>query len=360
MGGRSLSFNVCCYWECIILYLFCIALTCTSSAADQDPNDNKGNTPFFLQDPSDQMCLGPNGFTLCDERALWILTKRDGVKQGRYSLVSLLNDAAPGPCLQRKTSFLGLWPSKHVGMGSCKSKSAKSWEFEFTDQSFVRLSLDGQCMIRGTPFKSSFSLQPCSKNEYVPLIYHPTAVHENGFYLKAADGKCFDGGKFRSCEGKGSTRLLWGIGVKFVGGHARRYFFGFNVNDRGNCLIHSGQKVEKGPCSSRNTVSWGITNGIMTLNGKCLARRADDSAVLVDCSQASEYISFEVPSIYSNEQLTSIVQKKEVSGLLILVSKLLFDIITDIILLFVSSYLLKAVHPQTIENIFLNKYFIKL
>jgi len=26
--------------------------------ASQDPHDNRGNTPFFLQDASDEMCLG--------------------------------------------------------------------------------------------------------------------------------------------------------------------------------------------------------------------------------------------------------------------------------------------------------------
>lgn len=26
--------------------------------APPDPNDNRGNTPFFLQDASDEMCLG--------------------------------------------------------------------------------------------------------------------------------------------------------------------------------------------------------------------------------------------------------------------------------------------------------------
>lgn len=64
-----------------------IAITClmhSSSAASaapkqkkkQDLNDNRGNTPFYLQDPYDEMCLGPHGFTACNEQALWVLTRR--------------------------------------------------------------------------------------------------------------------------------------------------------------------------------------------------------------------------------------------------------------------------------------------
>jgi hypothetical protein len=48
----------------------------TAQKKKQDLNDNRGNTPFYLQDPYDEMCLGPQGFTACNEQALWILTRR--------------------------------------------------------------------------------------------------------------------------------------------------------------------------------------------------------------------------------------------------------------------------------------------
>ena len=159
-----------------------------------------GNTPFFLQDPYDQTCIGPNGFTVCDERSLWILTKRAGKKT--YSLVSLLNPSPSGMCLERKSWFFGLFGGDKVGMGLCSKTGSKTWEFNFIDNTHVKLSTKGQCLVRGkNKYKNSVTVQNCNKGEFLPLVYHPTSVHEAGFYLKAADGECFDGSKFRNCEG---------------------------------------------------------------------------------------------------------------------------------------------------------------
>ena len=300
----------------ILFIIFCAQLVVAEVAKKQvarksDPNDNKGNTPFFLQDPYDQMCLGPNGFTVCDENALWILTKRTGRKT--YSLVSLLNPhTSNGLCLQTKSMFFGLIGTDRVAMGSCNSGRAKSWDFEFVDHTHVKLSITGQCLVRGKKtYKNSVSVQSCSKNEFLPLVYHPTAVHENGFYLKAADGTCFDGSKFRSCDGAGSNKLLWGIGVRYVWGESKRYLFSFHVQDRSNCLLGHGSHVEKGPCKENAAVTWSLSQGQLTYgtgSKKCLARHTDDTAVLVSCNQAFEYITLEVPSIYTNEQLIEMLQ----------------------------------------------------
>ena len=274
-----------------------------------DPNDNKGNTPFFLQDPYDQMCLGPKGFTSCDENALWILTKRSGKKT--YSLVSLLNPSTNGGlCLERKASFFGLIHSDHVTIGSCNSGRAKSWDFEFVDQTHVKLSTKGQCLVRGKKqFKNSVSVQTCSKGEFLPLVYHPTAVHENGFYIKAADGTCFDGTSFRSCDGAGSNKLLWGVGIRYVWGEAKRYFFSFNVADRSNCLTGRGATVFKGACKNSGTTGWSLANGKLAYGDKqCLARHTDDSAVLANCNTAQEFVSLEIPTLYTNEKLVEMLK----------------------------------------------------
>jgi hypothetical protein len=212
------------------------------SSVKIDPNDNKGNTPFFLQDPQDQMCLGPNGFTLCNENALWILTKRKGTKT--YSMVSLLNPNSNEMCLQRKSNFFGLFVSDKVEVGSCKTGAAKSWSFEFIDSKHVKLSTKSQCLVRGKKkYKNLASLQSCKKGASIALLYHPTAVHEVGFYLKSADSLCFDGNKFKSCE-TGSNKLLWGIGIRYIWGKAHRYFF--NYFDKSQCLVVKGKHVEKG------------------------------------------------------------------------------------------------------------------
>jgi hypothetical protein len=303
---------------CFVLFLLVALLagTVDSAAAKQqakkskkDPNDNPGNTPFFLQDPYDQTCLGPNGFTVCDERSLWILTKRAGTKT--YSLVSLLNPSTHGMCLERKSGFLGLFGGDKIGMGPCSKKGSKVWEFSFVDNKHVKLSSQGQCLVRGKKtYKNSVSVQNCKKGEFLPLLYHPTSVHENGFYLKSADEKCFDGEKFRSCEGTGASRLLWGIGIKFIWGNAQRYFFGFQAQDRNNCIVAHGNKLEKGSCSSSGALKWGLSDGKLSVdNGKrCVSRLVDNTAVLTRCSDSSEYISMDIPTVYTSEDLQRMMQ----------------------------------------------------
>ena len=45
----------------------------------------------------------------------------------------------------------------------------------------------GQCLVRGKGgYRNSVTVQNCKKGEFLPLVYHPTEVHENGFYLKSA------------------------------------------------------------------------------------------------------------------------------------------------------------------------------
>jgi hypothetical protein len=133
----------------LLLTIIAYSSVCNAekAKAKSDPDDNKGNTPFFLQDDRDSMCLGPNGFTICDERALWILTKRSGLKT--YSLVSLLNPSPYGMCLEKKSGFLGVLGSSKVEMGPCNKKGSKSWEFDFIDKAHVRLSINGMCLVRG-------------------------------------------------------------------------------------------------------------------------------------------------------------------------------------------------------------------
>jgi hypothetical protein len=278
--------------------------------AANDPNDYRGLTPFFLQDPTDQMCLGPHGFTVCDENALWILTRRAGKKT--YSLVSLLQ---PGKdvCLTQGTKLFGLFNSDRVVLAPCNKNSAKNWQWDFIDQSHVKLSNSAQCLVRGKKtFKNSASLQNCKKDEFVALLYHPTAVHENGFYLKAADGACFDGHKFRSCTGAGANKLLWGIGLKFIWGEARRYLFNFAPSERSTCIVAKGSEVEVGACSSSQALTWGIANGALTYQygKKCVASKVDDVGVLTSCSEGSEFVSIEVPTLYTNEQLADMLQSQ--------------------------------------------------
>ena len=302
-------------FACVVLVFIAVLATARAAAEKKkptkkiDPNDNRGNTPFFLQDPYDQMCLGPKGFTICDESALWILTKRTGKRT--YSLVSLLSPSPEGLCLERKSSLFGFFPSEKVAIGSCAKSGAKSWEFEFVDQTHVRLSTKDQCLVRGKKnYKNSMSVQSCKKGEFIPLVYHPTAVHENGFYLKGADGACFDGAKFRACEGPGATKLLWGAGVRYVWGEAKRYFFNFNLQERSKCIVAHGSKVEKGLCTDNGSLNWALSGGQLSANGgsKCVSRKADDAAMMAKCKDTFEFVSMEVPTVYTNEQLMEMLK----------------------------------------------------
>jgi hypothetical protein len=159
------------------------------------------------------------------------------------------------------------------------------------------------------------SLQPCSKGEYLPLVYQPTTVHEEGFYLKAPDGQCFDGSQFRSCVGTGAQKLMWGIGMKYVRGEAQRYFFNFLASERNKCLIAKGSTVMKDVCSSNGALGWGLWNGQLSFNqgAKCLGRKANDEGILIPCKDGFEHISIEVPVGYTNsDALTSMYDDNKV------------------------------------------------
>ncbi len=310
----------------IVCSLLAIVVLGAQKKQQKDPNDNKGNTPFFLQDPHDHQCLGPYGFTECTEKALWMLTKRKGAKT--YSLVSLMQPTEyTGGCLQRlkqipwwlKPFGIFMGASDKLGLGSCSTASAKSWQFEFADSKHVKLSSKqgNKCLVRGGykgvdkkhKFKSSAAVQPCSKGVYLPLTYHPTAVHEVGFYLKAADGMCYDGVKFKSCSS--TSNKLFGIGVRYVGGTAQRYFFDFG--SRQQCIVAKGKLgIEMGSCAQSAALGWSLEDGkLMRKSTMCVARLADDKASLVKCQETHEHISMDVPATYTQEELEELLRNQD-------------------------------------------------
>ena len=195
-------------------------------------------------------------------------------------------------------------------MGLCSKGGSKNWNFEFTDAKHVKLSSEGQCLVRGKGgYRNSASVQSCKKGEFLPLVYHPTAVHENGFYLKSADSRCLDGNRFVSCTGTSAKNLLWGVGIKYIWGKANRYFF--NFADKSKCLVAKGSKLEKGDCN--NAVQWGLIDGRLSQgNGKmCVARLQDNSAVLARCTEANEFVALEVPQTYTQEDLQNMLQNQD-------------------------------------------------
>jgi hypothetical protein len=287
----------------VLLGLFAllqVAIAATTASRKKqtksDPNDVRGNTPFWLRDANDGTCFTAEGFSTCDEKALWMLTRRAGRKT--YSLVSLLNyHPKSAYCLERKTSFLGLFGSNKLGYGVCNKDGAQSWEFEFVGQSNVRLSSRGQCIVRGKrTYKNSISTQSCKKGEFAPLKYVNSHVHDKGYLLKAADGTCFDGNRFRICDGTGQRTLYWGVGIKFLWGKSNRYMFNFSPTEQNYCLVGKGSGVSRGACKDSGALGWSLENGQLTKGKMCVARLPDNNAVMAKCSEAFEHITLEIPT----------------------------------------------------------------
>ena len=80
----------------LVLCIQCVIAKGKSVPAD--PTDCKGNTPFLLQDITDNTCLGPYGFTVCDERALWVLNRLVD-REKTFSLATFLPPQPGGICL---------------------------------------------------------------------------------------------------------------------------------------------------------------------------------------------------------------------------------------------------------------------
>ena len=123
---------------------------------------------------------------------------------------------------------------------------------------------------------------------------------------------CFDGELFRTCTGKGADTLLWGIGIKYIGGKANRYIFNFHPLERKNCLVAKGSRIEKGACTEHGALRWGLSDGKLSVgNGKkCLARLNNDQGVMVNCNEANEYISMDIPTVYTTEDLENMMKNQ--------------------------------------------------
>ena len=64
------------------------------------------------------------------------------------------------------------------------------------------------------------------------------------------------------------------MGIRYVWGRAKRYFFNFYHLDRDSCLVASGSTVKKGSCKEKGALEWGLKDGELSIkNGQmCVAR----------------------------------------------------------------------------------------
>jgi hypothetical protein len=107
------------------------------------------------------------------------------------------------------------------------------------------------------------------------------------------------------------------LGVKYVWGKANRYFFNFALNERENCIVAKGNRVERGSCSSSGALKWGLSSDgkLSTKNGKlCLVRHNDDTAGLARCNEANEYMSIVAPEILKPEDIQEALKNPNLSA----------------------------------------------
>lgn len=217
-------------------YIACWAIS--KSSKENDLSIHMENIAFFLQDPIDGQCIGAQGFSICDESAVWILTPRTGSKN--YSLVSLFGASSKGLCLDLKKKWFD--DLILVELGSCASKNAKNWNFQLMSSEGMVLTNGGRQLTRGLPFHNSIAATSTAAAVTV-LHYQPTTIHDAGFFIKSSDGLCFDGDYFRPCTNLIS--LLWGVGVKYnYRGEAKRFIH--NFNNHNICLESKGSRVYRG------------------------------------------------------------------------------------------------------------------
>eukprot|EP00603_Paraphysomonas_imperforata_P001049 CAMPEP_0114439062 /NCGR_PEP_ID=MMETSP0103-20121206/14989_1 /TAXON_ID=37642 ORGANISM="Paraphysomonas imperforata, Strain PA2" /NCGR_SAMPLE_ID=MMETSP0103 /ASSEMBLY_ACC=CAM_ASM_000201 /LENGTH=310 /DNA_ID=CAMNT_0001609781 /DNA_START=161 /DNA_END=1093 /DNA_ORIENTATION=+ len=284
-----------------------VILACYGGALGS--NADKVYTPFFLQDRDNKQCLGKHGFTFCNENALWLLVERPETK--KYSLVPFLNPSDGGICLKAASK---MFRSPTLSMGSCKSTGSKKWTYEFLNKNDIKLTASGLSIARAGPYKSTMSLVPSHSDQFLPLYYYPTNIHEAGFYLKSSsDGFCFDGNQFRLCDV--AKEVLFGVGVSFSWlGEGSRQFF--NYRDKSSCLTTKGKKVNLGSCTEKSSLTWGLQNGQLTFNnGKmCVVRALDNSAELLPCAVDFEHIGLEVPTLHTTNDLKNALKDDKLTA----------------------------------------------
>lgn len=235
--------------------------------------------PFFLQDASDGTCLGPEGFGRCDDEALWVLApqkKKDG-----YSLLSLFEADPKVSCLER----VGSGKESIVRTGRCKAAGAKRWDIEKDSQGYYFLT-EGtgkgrHCLVRGSAkdnAKNVYRTRPCEKG-YTRLALTTTVINSAPVFMQAADGKCFNGERFRTCNEYDASQL-WGVFMQWQGsGDATRSFFQYGAKDR--CLTRSGKKLAADSCKGKGAKDWSLDDGHLTHGAKadsCLVRLRDNTA----------------------------------------------------------------------------------
>ncbi|CAM9624247.1 unnamed protein product, partial [Hapterophycus canaliculatus] len=190
-----------------------------------------------------------------------------------------------------------------VRANRCGSADAKNLGFTNESKygiSGLLLNQGNKCLARGqgrlrnsADMQASKDSRPCTQGTPLEAVEAP--IHIAGMQIATADGHCFDGARFRVCN-DGDPTMRWGIGFDFRSKEPSRNLFYFF--DREKCAVREGEKTKKGDCNDKGAANWGWRNGRLTQGKKhCLGRGADDSALMVPCSEGYEHVAFLIPDI---------------------------------------------------------------
>ena len=118
---------------------------------------------------------------------------------------------------------------------------------------------------------------------------------DTGFLLKASDGSCFDGVKFKTCSAS-SPSLVWGWGIGHGSkGDAFKVLFKWLAQE--SCLVRDGSAgTGLGGCGSTGS-RWALSpDGQLSTDGNkfCVVRGLDNSAYVAKCAAGFEYLHMEV------------------------------------------------------------------
>jgi hypothetical protein len=107
----------------LVLTFFVNLVSCQATAVSK----SAGPPLFFLQDPSDGLCLAGSTYKRCGVDTLWYVTGKPGTYQIHHKVLedaSIFDDADEDTCLNRVQCHL---EASELALGSCNHCGAKKW-----------------------------------------------------------------------------------------------------------------------------------------------------------------------------------------------------------------------------------------
>ena len=107
-----------------------------SAVATEEVTKSQGPPPFFLQDPTDGLCLGGGTFKRCSINTLWFVTGKPGSYSIHHRLVDEDDD---DECFDKASCHLD---DSAVKLANCNHCGAKKWNIVGDNESGYVLTED--------------------------------------------------------------------------------------------------------------------------------------------------------------------------------------------------------------------------